>query len=687
MEKSKFEEKESNNNVYLPEGEELKLQKFLIRRKQELKQHRKNVRGVNIDDIWEQAEKRYIPHKLKFANKKKTLVSDDEKGWRSSLVELGGNDWQNDDADIDLFVKIQIVISILSQKLPKAVFKSKQKKYEKFKDIIKAVYYHSWGLGGANRQFKLFLFNVALYGFGVMRTYPKIDKDKVKVLKSVDENGKKTYEEKEVTNYNDVYRESLNPKRVWVDDKAKPNTPDSERDWMFEVDYTDDILEKEFGDEPNYKYLQPASKMSNSAEGESTDNDKQYEEPVHTLTFYENKIKDIFCVFDESGLILKNEPLPMENPNGSKRLSLSHTYWNLRDDNTIEGIGLYEIIRNDSVLYDKLNNMTVDQLVLSIYKMFFYAGTNQIDSTGEMKLSPGVGRQVSDPKNIQFVDIPGPGPEAWKGLDFVQNRKDEITGITKPLSAQLTNEKRTAYEVGQAKESALQRLTTPLENIKDALERDAYNALSVMSMIYSVPEAISVTDTALIKQYLEETQGDSDLFERGEDGDFIAKIYRELPINLDFGKDGKLMESKETRFFRIKPEVFSWEGVIDIQAESIVTPSPLLERQETIEMSQILIPLLAQDPSLVMKPAKEILKQYDKDPEDWLPDAWLNAGGEQPVDPNGLFVPQGNQGAMPPEGSPVGSPALGGKMLSNPSMRDGRQNSIVKQFSNAIKPV
>ena len=100
---------------------------------------------------------------------------------------------------------------------------------------------------------------------------------------------------------------------------------------------------------------------------------------IITIGFYENKLKDLYAIYLPSKqIVLSYSPLP----NDEGQLSLWHTYWALRDARIPFGIGLWEIIRNDKGLYDKMSNMTMDQLVLSIYKMFFYSGTTNI-STGD----------------------------------------------------------------------------------------------------------------------------------------------------------------------------------------------------------------------------------------------------------------------------------------------------------------
>ena len=67
-----------------------------------------------------------------------------------------------------------------------------------------------------------------------------------------------------------------------------------------------------------------------------------------------------------------------------------------------------------------------------------------------------------------------------------EQKIEEATGITRGLSGEVVG--KTAYETAQAREAALKRLKTPLENLTDALEIEAYITLSIIEDLYSVPK-------------------------------------------------------------------------------------------------------------------------------------------------------------------------------------------------------
>jgi hypothetical protein len=196
-----------------------------------------------------------------------------------------------------------------------------------------------------------------------------------------------------------------------------------------------------------------------------------------------------------------------------------------------------------------------------------------------------------------------------------------------------------------------------LDNICDALEQDGYITISLIQMLYSIPEVIRLSDETLITDYLEEIKGDPELYQRNDNGDFEAKVYREIQLGMEEDEAGNLIESTESRFFRLKPSSLEWEGIINIKPQSILAPSKELNKALTIEMLNLISPMMSNttleiDNSKMMgqeksiddttfgKTIKQTLKMYDEDPKEWLPSSWLVPATVLP--PGGsLVVPQG----------------------------------------------
>lgn len=651
-------------NVSMLSEDEKKDFEFAQKRVIDLQQSRTNHYGIDLDSLWADADRDTIPHRLKTRGKR-VIATDEDKGWRGSFVNLGSGQWQSDVSQSNPFVKIQIALSILIDQNPSGVFTPGSKKYEATNEVMRQLYQRSWEIAKSKNQLKLFVYNLAKYGWAAARTYPLYLCNPSKVLTQYDPANpeQSTYEEKDVVEYNDVYRENLDVRNVWIDDMAKPSNPLSLRDWTWRKVYDMDEAEKEFGKSKYWKYVLPGGNTDevlnirkvDSKGGQKTVSKNQ--KLVEAL-FYENKTRDSFIV-TLGGVPVVIEPLPIAGRNGAKKLSLWQTYWNLRHSESPYGVGIYEAIRYDQAMLDRIRNMTIDQLTLSIYKMFFFQGTQSLTETGDIKIEPGVGKQVLDPKNITFLNVPGPGADAYQGIEMFRKDVDEGSGITDPLLGAVTG--KTAFEIAQAKEAALKRLKNPLDNITEALNDEGYITIALIQLLYSIPEVYEIADPQLINNYLQEIQSDPNLYERTPHEDptqpdvFKAKVYREFPMNLEKDEKGNLTSGNETQFFRTKPGSLDWDGIIAIKSQSLLTPSKQLDKTLTLEMYNMLIPLLVQPPQIYNKVAKDIVKQYDRDPQDILPDLWLQDQFPPPEQP--MFVDAG-QGQPPTDQPAPAAPTL-----------------------------
>lgn len=613
---------------------------YVKQRIEGLRNYRTSQENGDIESIWADADKDYVPHRLRGRTKKR-IVTDESKGWRGALVNLGESNWQSDISQPNPYIKIQIALSILVDQNPEGVFSASSKKFTATTELMRQLYKRSWETAKSKNQLKLFVFNLAKYGWATARTYPLRITRKVRALIEFNQENpdNSVYEEKEVIEFNDIFRKNLNPWNVWLDDMALPDHQFSIRDWAWREVYSMDSFKEEFGSWKRADLVQPGGVTTETLNTKSATSEKQFiQKDLVEVYFYENRLKDLFMVI-ANGIPVIISPLPISDSKGLKKLSLWQTYWNLRSATCPFGIGIYEAMRYDQNLIDRIRNMTIDQLTLSIYKMFFYQGTQSLQETGDIRITPGVGKQVLDPKNINWLQIPGPGNEAWNGLDKFEQDMDKASGITDPLLGTVTG--KTAFEIAQAKEAALKRLKNPLENITEALNTEAYITVSLSQILYSIPEVYKISDPLLIEEYLKEIESEPQLYERDEEGSFKAKIFPEFPLNLDKDDQGNLIETKETQFFRVMPNSLNWEGVINIKSQSVLTSSQQLEKTLTMEMYQMIIPLLAQPPQLYEKVVKDIIKLYDRDPKDILPESWINPVTEE-TQP--LFIPSGAEG-------------------------------------------
>lgn len=664
------------------------IEKFAKGRIDNMQAYRKDLK---IEDKWKEADREYEPREIDFGNKKKRFESDDEQGLRSRLVPIKDetNDWRSRNSDPTLLVKIQTALAILLDTNPEAMFTVLNKKYENKTALAYSLWKRNWNITDAKEVYKLFTFDDAKYGWAVGKTFPQKIAYEKEVLTEVNEEdpSKNVYEMKTNVWFNDINRKRLNPFRTWIDEQTKPYNDYSTNDWYYEEDYSYDAAMVEFGKYPEFKKLVPFPRdlrMSYEEDGQvGVDDEKKERTDIITIGFYENRLKDLYAIrIPKLEATIHFCPLP----NDDGMLSLWHTPWILRSADHPYGISLWEIIKQKKGLYDKMQNMTMDQLVLSIMKMFFYTGTNNLVGDGKIKIVPGKGVQIINGK-IDWMDVPGPDQNAWVGLSNLKKGMDDDSGITPTLQGETKGQ-----TLGQdmiSKEASLKRLKTPVDNIADAIEQDAYITLSWMAQIYSTPEIKAFETLDEIKAYeLESGQPSNTIMASSMDeqgapqGPFGATFYPQLNLKLEKQGD-KLVESTKDQFFQVNKDIpagdLKWRGILKVIPKSIVGSSSELEKQRKMEVFNIMAPLLPQPPQLFAKPVKQLLTINEENPQDWLPESWLKFLEQ---DQQNLFLPAAAP-AAPEEGAGDG---MGQGVPSNQTSMQGAEGTTPGASAPTVVP-
>src|SRR3990167_1220608 len=315
MAETKTEVKPVFNKMTQLSEEERGFLAFTNTRIEQLREARKQQFGLNIETLWAEADKDYVPHRLR-GKGKKVFVTDEDKGWRGVLVNLGETNWQSDISQPNPFIKIQIALSVLLDQNPDGVFSAGSKKYQATTELMRQLYKRSWEKAKSKQQLKLFIFNLAKYGWACARTYPlRITRKVKKIVKYDNENpDKSVYESKEIVEFNDIFRENLDPWNVWIDDMALPDNAFSVRDWCWRKVYALDAFQEEFGHWKNSKFVQPGGITSDRLTGsKGTTEEKTYRESdLVEVYFYENKLKDLFLVI-ANGVPVVLTPLPISD--------------------------------------------------------------------------------------------------------------------------------------------------------------------------------------------------------------------------------------------------------------------------------------------------------------------------------------------------------------------------------------
>lgn len=676
--------------TWMPNPSQKKISDYIEKRSREMQDFRK---GLGMELRWREADEEYVPHELDFGTTRKRFETDQDTGLRSRLVPVGDatQQWRQASSAPTLLAKIQTAVCLIIDNQPEAELVALQKKYEGTTDLAYSLWKRNWSITDAKEKLKLFVFNLIKYGWAVQRTYPRLISYPKRILTEIDtenpDNNK--YEDTTIEWFNDVDRENLEPFRTWIDELAKPYDRFSMNECYYEVDYSYDQFMVEFGIYPTSKFVKPdsvytrndnAGKTNRQQVGRASANtDNKQRRDVVTVGFFESRLKDMFAVYiPKDRIVVYQSPLP----NDDGLLSLSHSLYLLRNSKLPYGVSLWEIIRQNKQLYDKMKNMTMDQLVLSIMKFGFFNGTSTALGDGRVEIVPGQARQITNSSGsakdaVNWMEIPGPGAEAWEGLKALSGMMDDESGITPTLEGEITG--KTLGEILHAKEAALKRLKTPVQNIAWAIEQDAYNTLSWMKQVYSIPTIKEFANLEEMRKYEQEEQTtNEEIFQKEEGGKIIATYLPQLSLHLE-DRNGKLEQGKESKFFqlgsgkgKIHPKKLNWKGIFKVIPRSIIDSSQELTKASKMELFNIIVPLLANPPELVAKALKQIMKVNEEDPQDWLPDTFLAylGIGQPPAQATAQVAPgttiPGGQG-----GAPV-IPAAGGATLTKgPTLQAG----------------
>lgn len=626
---------------YTPKGEELKIFNQWRRRKAALLNSRNNVYGLNIDAEMRRFDKKY------FRRMADIPASELDPNQRPLAIN-------------NAFGKVQTALGILVDSSPEYILEEDNPKYTANREFVKALGEKSFRNTNSLGQFKLSVYNAAKRGWFVGRTYNKRIYTDGRFLKSINKDGKRKYETKLVTKMDDVAYVNINNFNAWLDEQTKPEDFLSTRDWMWrEVLYIDDLRRMfPVEDFPNMKYVKAGGDTRESIMGvfgRQTSNmtgvsPQTSKRGMTEVFFYENQYADQLIIEINSVMVVF-EPLPQDN----KRLSCVYGYWHLRGDDTIYGIGVVEEMENDEELIDRILNMDMRQLLLTISPMGFYSGTEDFEDEN-IRISPGIMRRTLNPKDVNWLQIPQGNDTGLNKIEWIQKKQDDKTGITPTIAGandQQTGQM-TAFEVGVDREAALKRLALPLKSLQYALSQEFYNRISLIQQVYSDFTVEHLESQDEINDYLDEVGKDQDFYfieNEGEPGKekFFAKRYKQVSLSVEKTDDGYI-QSENSKFFMIKPDYLEFTGYVTVDASTLLTTSAALDQANVMRMTNLLVPLLAAPPEVAAKPAKQLLKAFNMEAKDWLPQPFLDflSGKAQPKP-----GPQGLQPNPPPVAAPA----------------------------------
>lgn len=610
------------------------------------------------------------------------------------IVSINNSDLKNIEEDQDerstrkkkaiAYSKIQTVIAMLIDQNPRIVLKSFFKQDEAIEEEVKQAYNWNWDVNRLQKQLRLLTFNTAKYGIAYGRRYYK----RIPRIIKIQGQGGDGYEKKLIYDPDDVIMENIDPRRVLTDEYTTSIQQDG-REVILETVMDFDQFKDEFPVDlwPMAKFVQPGL-WTPSAADDTAGNDftsgayRLIEKNKVQVLLYQNKPRDLY-LYVANGVLLTapDNMLPYKH----KKIDLFSTKWSERKGDSIDGIGLCELLEQSAPLVDELSSATIDQVRLRVKPWMILGRGMQISDEGDDE--PGIGHRIyvdGDINQMKWDQPPGITSGDIKIQDMLREEIDEITGV--PRDLQGLSEADTAFQAAQNIANSRKRLKTPLANIEEALEDDARLAVPTIQQIYRHPKDIYIIEDEEEMNQAKvalERNPDDPRFVIMQDGSIVRRLFRMAQLNLDRKEitdvDGngveitldKLVPSEKPSFWEFVPSGHDWDGIINIVPQSFLPTSHELEVQQARDDLELFTGIQSVDemgqPTLLDENGQpyrvnkvRLLKMYAK---------------LRGADPDEIIVPIEDQQAaapMAPEGNTGVNPNAPAQ--SNPLTNPGRIN-------------
>ena len=538
------------------------------------------------------------------------------------------------------FAKLMTAVSVLAGRVPDATFKSADKIYARAQYEL---WKHTWedSLGNGLTTLRNFYQNQIGSGFAAYRVYPRKVEHKSKGQERVLFDG--------------IYRQALDTSRVWVGNSVNLYDRWSWGEVIYDIDQEKTRFLEKY---PDAKYFD----LEYSGSAQESKVDESVKQDFITIRYYEDPVRNKYCVACGNFPIYEGE---MPNEDG-----FGHVIWTncfVKDGADPYGVGIVEIMRANTEMYDYIMRLSAEQVEAEISPLLF--GTN----TGVGEMTYRRGPNVINPKgqgtNIDVVKTSG---NVQQSIIFADKQKQVIsenTGINDILAGQAGEGTLGATVI--LKEAALNRLTIPRNNVVSCLELDAYITVSWIKQTYSVEKIMKFSTSEELNQFIqnnpsyfveevereyEESSGEDKTETETEDGEGFADVMpdqktksitvsvsKKVPLGFDLKMNLENPELDEIEELSDKYNMPSAKLMklleerghvsdsltIVVDGSSMLLPSEEINKQRMNEIFTIINPIVMQAIQMkdqmpdmaraLIKSAERILEVNKESIYDWVP--------------------------------------------------------------------
>ena len=509
------------------------------------------------------------------------------------------------------FEKVTTAISLLIKENPKGVMKAFGEKYRALNPLISNVYYENFSQQRKKEVLKKYVYHLSKYGIGYWREYIK-KTYRLKHVEEFDENtGKVKKGLKWVYDVFDVVGENIHPRNVLLDNNCisvkdinKPANDCGILEYLtkgeFDSKYPPEIYE-------NSEFVQENQPWLVNVNHNQTDGDDNVDEKTKIqVVEYENRYENLLETW--AGKIpIKSVPLPGDE------LSLNGDKW-VEDLDNYDAIGICQLIEIYLPIVDDIVNSSLERLRQLVRpNEDWFNGVDLQDEADDVVYGSGAVRKFTGQKDdIVYSKPPSRTAAEAQEKEEVMLEIDTVTMTPRNLSG--TDTAKTAYQAAQNRESALQKFTLPLGNIKKTIEDAANLDLPLYAIAYSEP-----LETKILKKGDDEFDEGMAIFQqsrelglddervvvmkKGDDGQptqISRRKFREmeLPIKVEAEEEdeegenkptGRIIEADERGFWELLPEQFNWKGRMEIIGTSFLPTSKVLDDEQQKEMIEFMM--------------------------------------------------------------------------------------------------
>lgn len=642
-----MQDKKTANSYKYKKGE----RKLLLDRTKRFEVMLEKKKKLGINDKCDRMDVLYTPHLVSLENP-------------NTVAQVQTNrDFDNDDIILEeqarksmplAFEKITTAQAVMIKEHPKAVMKAEREQFKDLNNLIENIYYENFRIQRKLRVLRKYVYQLAKYGIGYWREYIK----KTYRKQFYDENGEQKC--KWVYDVFDVVAENIHPKNIILDNNCfavkDVNKP------------ANDCIILNYLTEDEFKAVYPEEKFENTqfvfenqsymiedslAKDEKTTDGKQ---KIQVL-IYENKYENLRETWANE-IPIESVPLP------GNELSINGGKW-VEDGENYDGIGIGQIMEIYQPLIDDIvnaDNERLRQLVRPSEDWF--NGIELSDETEDFTFGSGNVRKFTGNKNDIIYNSPPPRtPSEAQQKEEIMEEIDRATFVPRNLAG--TDDAKTAYQSAQNRESALRKLSIPLDSIKDTIEDCANLDLELYKIAYSEPletyllvEGDDEFDEAMSIQKAAEEKGyEDERIVEEKDGLYRRKFREfEFPLKVeekpkeDTGENiptGRIIEADEKMFWELLPDFINWRGRIEIIGESFIPISQVMREEQDKQTVMFILGIQATDemgnpaltdasgvPYIIDK--VRAIKDFIKINKNFNPDKYVVP----------MTMPNANQGAM-----------------------------------------